>query len=58
VINLSSNNINLLMSSPKTVTVAALQASLNADIATNVTKISELVRKAADQGAQVILPPE
>lgn len=46
------------MSSPKTVTIAVIQASLNADIATNVTKISDLVIKAAQQGAQVILPPE
>lgn len=46
------------MSSSKTVTIAVIQASLNADIATNVAKISDLVIKAAQQGAQVILPPE
>ena len=46
------------MSSSKTVKIAVIQAFLNADIATNVAKISELVGKAAHQGAQVILPPE
>ena len=46
------------MSSSKAVTIAVIQASLNADIATNVSKISDLVSKAAHQGAQVILPPE
>ncbi len=46
------------MSSSKTVTIAVIQASLNADIVTNVSKISDLVQKAAYQGAQVILPPE
>ncbi len=46
------------MSSSKTVTIAVIQASLNADIATNVAKISDLVSKAAYQGAQIILPPE
>ena len=46
------------MSSSKTITIAVIQASLNADIANNVTKISDLVSKAAYQGAQVILPPE
>ena len=46
------------MSSPKTVTIAVIQASLNADITANVSKISDLVIKAAQQGAQVILPPE
>ncbi|MFN5137745.1 MAG: nitrilase-related carbon-nitrogen hydrolase, partial [Pseudanabaena sp.] len=46
------------MSSSKTVTIAVIQASLNADVVTNVAKISDLVSKAAHQGAQVILPPE
>jgi N-carbamoylputrescine amidase len=46
------------MPSPKTVTIAAIQTSLNADVATNVSKISDLVIQAAKQGAQVILPPE
>ncbi len=46
------------MSSTKNVTIAVIQASLNADIATNVAKISDLVIQAAQQGAQVILPPE
>lgn len=46
------------MSSSKTITIAVVQAYLNADISTNVAKISDLVVKAAEQGAQVILPPE
>jgi N-carbamoylputrescine amidase len=46
------------MSSSRTVTIAVIQASLNVDIDTNVAKISDLVSKAAHQGAQVILPPE
>ncbi|TYQ29292.1 N-carbamoylputrescine amidase [Pseudanabaena sp. UWO310] len=46
------------MSSPRTVTIAVIQTTLNADVTTNVTKISELVSKAAHQGAQIILPPE
>jgi N-carbamoylputrescine amidase len=39
-------------------TVAALQTSFTEDIATNVAKVTDLVRKAAFQGAQVILPSE
>ncbi|MDX2256197.1 MAG: N-carbamoylputrescine amidase [Pseudanabaenaceae cyanobacterium bins.39] len=46
------------MSSSHTVTIAVIQASLNADIASNVAKISDLVSKAAHQGANIILPPE
>ncbi len=46
------------MPSSRTVTIAVLQASLHADVATNVAKITDLVREAADRGAQVILPPE
>lgn len=46
------------MSSSKTITIAVVQAHLNADIATNVAKISDLVTQAAEQGAQVILTPE
>ena len=43
---------------PKLVTVAALQTSFTEDLATNVAKVTDLVRKAACQGAQVILPSE
>jgi N-carbamoylputrescine amidase len=43
---------------PKLVTVAALQTSFTEDLATNVAKVTDLVRKAAFQGAQVILPSE
>ena len=39
-------------------TVAALQTSFTEDLATNVAKVTDLVRKAAFQGAQVILPSE
>jgi N-carbamoylputrescine amidase len=40
------------------ITVAALQTSFTEDLATNVAKVTDLVRKAAFQGAQVILPSE
>jgi N-carbamoylputrescine amidase len=43
---------------PELVTVAALQTSFTEDLATNVAKVTDLVRKAAFQGAQVILPSE
>jgi N-carbamoylputrescine amidase len=43
---------------PKLMTVAALQTSFTEDLATNVAKVTDLVRKAAFQGAQVILPSE
>jgi N-carbamoylputrescine amidase len=41
-----------------TVTVAALQLALTDDVATNVARVTELVRDAAGRGAQIILPPE
>jgi N-carbamoylputrescine amidase len=41
-----------------TVTVAALQTALSDDVATNVSRITELVREAAGKGAQIILPSE
>ena len=40
------------------VTVAALQTSLTDDVATNVARVTELVREAAGKGAQIILPSE
>ncbi len=40
------------------VTVAALQTALSDDIATNVARVTELVREAAGKGAQIILPSE
>ena len=40
------------------ITVAALQLAFGDDIAENISNVSELVREAADKGAQVILPPE
>src|SRR6476661_5479041 len=40
------------------VTVAALQTALTDDIATNVARITTLVRDAARRGAQIILPSE
>ncbi len=40
------------------ITVAALQTSFTEDLASNVAKVTDLVRKAAFQGAQVILPSE
>lgn len=38
--------------------VAALQLSLNSDETSNIAAVSEQVNEAANQGAQVILPPE
>ncbi len=40
------------------ITVAALQLAFTADIDRNIAEVSRLVREAASQGAQVILPPE
>ncbi|MEI7933056.1 MAG: N-carbamoylputrescine amidase [Alphaproteobacteria bacterium] len=38
--------------------LAALQGAFGPDLAANIAKVSELVRLAAADGAQVILPPE
>ncbi|MHA6723512.1 N-carbamoylputrescine amidase [Sphingomonas sp. RS2018] len=40
------------------ITVAALQLGFSADIDANIANVTRLVREAAAQGAQVILPPE
>jgi len=40
------------------VTVAALQTALTDDVGTNVKRVTELVREAHAQGAQIILPSE
>ena len=40
------------------VTVAALQTAFTDDVAHNVARVTELVREAAGQGAQIILPSE
>ena len=40
------------------VTVAALQTALTDDVATNVARVTELVRQAASRGAQIVLPSE
>jgi len=40
------------------VTVAALQTSLSDDVASNVARITDMVREAAGKGAQIILPSE
>ncbi len=42
----------------KTIKVAAMQASFGEDMQANIAKVEALVRDAAKQGAQVILPPE
>ena len=42
----------------RTLSVAALQASFGEDMAANIARVADLVRRAAAQGAQVILPPE
>jgi N-carbamoylputrescine amidase len=40
------------------VTVAALQTALTDDVATNVARVTALVRQAAAAGAQIVLPSE
>jgi N-carbamoylputrescine amidase len=40
------------------VTVAALQTALTDDVATNIARVTALVREAAGKGAQIILPSE
>ncbi len=42
----------------KEITVAALQLSLDGNEADNIAAVSDHIVKAAEQGAQVILPPE
>lgn len=42
----------------RTMTVAALQTSYGPDMAANIARTEKLVREAAKQGAQVILPSE
>ena len=42
----------------QTLTVAALQCSLNGDVDTNVAKVEALIRAAAAKGARLALPPE
>jgi len=42
----------------RTLTVAALQFAPSGDMQANIERVSELVREAAAQGADVILPPE
>ena len=42
----------------RTLTVAALQASFSKDMQANIDKVSGLIRDAAAQGADVILPSE
>ena len=41
-----------------TVYVAALQTAFSDDVTTNVARVTEMVREAAGQGAQIILPSE
>ena len=43
---------------PRTITVAALQTSYSEDMAANIKKTEALIREAAGQGAQAILPSE
>ncbi|MBQ1614178.1 MAG: N-carbamoylputrescine amidase [Selenomonas sp.] len=42
----------------RNVTVAAIQMQMTADVSENINKAEQLVRKAAEQGAQIILLPE
>ncbi|WP_394764516.1 N-carbamoylputrescine amidase [Phenylobacterium sp.] len=48
------------MSRPESrrIKVAAIQASFGMDLPANIARVAELIREAAGQGAQVILPPE
>ena len=46
------------MMSERKVIVAALQASFGHGMAANIAKTAELVREAAKQGAEIVLPPE
>ena len=46
------------MSQSRTVRVAATQCAFKTDLETNVARVEALVREAAAQGAQVILPSE
>jgi N-carbamoylputrescine amidase len=43
---------------PRTITVAALQTAYGEDMAANIAKTADLIRQAAGQGAQAILPSE
>ncbi|MBR1694552.1 MAG: N-carbamoylputrescine amidase, partial [Selenomonas sp.] len=42
----------------RNVTVAAIQMQMTAGVSENIKKAEQLVRKAAEQGAQIILLPE
>ncbi len=42
----------------RSITVAALQLALSDDIDVNIASVAALVRDAARQGAQIVLPPE
>lgn len=42
----------------RTITVAALQTAYGEDMAANIAKTADLIRQAAGQGAQAILPSE
>lgn len=46
------------MSQSDSVRVAVLQAALADDLETNVSRVADLVRRAAAAGARIILPPE
>ncbi|MDD5586396.1 MAG: N-carbamoylputrescine amidase, partial [Alphaproteobacteria bacterium] len=42
----------------RNVTIGVVQCALSDDMAENIAKIEMLIRKAAGQGAQVIVTPE
>jgi N-carbamoylputrescine amidase len=46
------------VSAPRTIAVAATQCALGGSVEENVARVEGLIREAAAQGAQVILPPE
>ncbi len=43
---------------PRTLTLAALQTAYGEDLQANLARAADLIRQAADRGAQVILPSE
>ncbi len=42
----------------RTIKLGAVQAAFGEDMSANIAKVASLVREAAGQGAQVVLPPE
>ncbi|HBJ41385.1 MAG TPA: N-carbamoylputrescine amidase, partial [Hyphomonas sp.] len=43
---------------PRTLTLACIQFTPSDDVQDNIDRVAERVREAAEQGADVVLPPE